>query len=144
MSNEKEDLTQVTNTEAFNMLLHRALKEEPTEFKLIAHHSEYKAYKKMRDGVSKAAKIFQNLATQILCVYIEDTKQGKQDINSLLACREFYKCRDFYLHEHYVVDDMIKEYQCYLRWGHRLGSWLGLPRLAKDMTDYRRIPIKFF
>ena len=130
--------------ELFVKLVQRALSEPNSDFFFIKSWAERIAVKEYIAGVNTTITIFSNLAEQTYKTYLDQIKTDQQDLGIILALKQFIQCRDYYMAERSVAEDMLAEYRSYIWGGHIWDTLVGNIRKEEDMVDYRTLPVKWF
>ena len=130
--------------ELFIQLMQKALTEPQSKFMFIKSWPERVAIKDYIVGVNTTIAIFENLVEKTHQTYIEQIKADEQDLGIILALKQFIQCRDFYIAERSVAEDMLAEYRSYVWGGHVWDTLVGNIRKEEDLVDYRTLPIKWF
>jgi hypothetical protein len=58
--------------------------------------------------------MFNNLITNLTKVYVEQIEKNAQDLGIMLSLKQFIQCRDYYLAEREIAEDMLAEYRAYI------------------------------
>jgi hypothetical protein len=82
--------------------------------------------------------MFKKLYDSTYKIYIKQVELGEQDVETLMALKQFKICTEFYDDEAKIVDDMLDEYSEYIFSGHILDMLLGRIRPEEDLWDHRR------
>lgn len=138
---EKEEL-KIDPT--FKQLVETALANENQPFQFIGSLAEWSAAKTCVSATKKVVKLFKSLEENSAMSYVELIKNGKQNIEVLLANIQFKQCVKFYEKELATLKDMLKEYHAYVFGGNVIKTLLGIYRSEQDMVDYRTLPWKLF
>jgi hypothetical protein len=69
-------------------------------------------------GVDQVIRIFNNLEQTTYKTYIDQVKTNTQDLNTILALKQFNQCRKYYNKEKDIALDMLDEYRSYIFGGH--------------------------
>lgn len=128
----------------FKQLVETALANESQPFQFIGSLAEWSAAKTCVSATKKIVKLFKNLEENSAISYVELIKNGKQNIEVLLANIQFKQCVKFYEKELATLKDMLKEYHAYVFGGNVIKTLLGIYRSEQDMVDYRTLPWKLF
>ena len=128
----------------FAELITKALSGESTQFELISSLPMRNVTKDFLSGTKKIIKLFKSLVKNSEKAYSEQIKEGKQQLDLLLAHVQFKACLEFYEQEAATAKDMLKEYHAYVFGGNLMKTILGVPRAEKDMVDYRTLPWSLF
>ena len=128
----------------FKQLVETALANENQPFQFIGSLAEWSAAKTCVNATKKIVKLFKNLEESSAMSYVELIKNGKQNIEVLLANIQFKQCVKFYEKELTTLKDMLKEYHAYVFGGNVIKTLLGIYRSEQDMVDYRTLPWKLF
>lgn len=128
----------------FKQLVETALVNENQPFQFIGSLAEWSAAKTCVSATKKIVKLFKNLEENSAKSYVELIKNGKQNIEVLLANIQFKQCVNFYEKELATLKDMLKEYHAYVFGGNVIKTLLGIYRSEQDMVDYRTLPWKLF
>ena len=126
-----------TQEKFFTDLVERALKGKQSVFEFIRSWPERRSLKTYQLGIDAIIKIFSNLCDETYKTYISHVKTGTQDLQTLLALKQFRQCREFYKKERDIVLDMVDEYWTYILSGHILDTLFGTYRTVEDLWDHR-------
>ena len=126
--------------EFFTDLVDRALKGKQSDFEFIRSWQERQAVKTYRFGIDAVIKIFTNLCDSTYKTYVEQIRTGSQDLETLLALKQFKQCLRFYTHERDVARDMLKEHEEYIWNWHIIDTLIGNYRTEEDLWDHRGKP----
>ena len=140
MDNFFEDIDPFSNkTEEkfFTDLVERAVKGKQSDFEFIRSWQERTAVKTYQIGVAAIIRIFNNLCDSTYKTYLKQIQTGSQDLQTILALKQFKQCLAFYKMEYKITADMIKEYSEYIWNGHIIDTLLGNYRAEKDLWDHR-------
>ena len=85
-----------TQEKFFTDLVERALKGKQSVFEFIRSWPERRSLKTYQLGIDAIIKIFSNLCDETYKIYISHVKTGTQDLQTLLALKQFRQCREFY------------------------------------------------
>ena len=129
-----------TEEKFFTDLVERALKGKQSDFEFIRSWQERFAVKTYRFGISAIIRIFKNLYKSTYKVYLEQVRAGTQDLQTLLALKQFKQCLVFYERERDVARDMLKEHAEYIWNWHIFDTLLGNYRPEEDLWDHRGKP----
>ena len=138
--NDIDFSTDKQTEEFFTGLVDRALKGKQSDFELIRSWQERQAVKTYQIGIAAIIKIFTNLCDSTYKTYVEQIRTGSQDLETLLALKQFKQCLRFYTHESDVAREMIDEYWEYIWNWHIFDTLLGNYREEKDLWDHRGKP----
>ncbi len=83
--------------------------------------------------------MFNKLVKTTYKTYLKQIDLDQQDIQVLLALKQFEKCRAFYAKEIETLRDMIDEHNEYILSGHILDTLVGNIRPDEDLVDFRKI-----
>lgn len=83
--------------------------------------------------------MFNKLVKTTYKTYLKQIDLDQQDIQVLLALKQFEKCRAFYAKEIETLRDMIDEHNEYILSGHVLDTLVGNIRPDEDLVDFRKI-----
>lgn len=86
-----------------------------------------------------AVNMFNKLVKTTYKTYLKQIDLDQQDIQVLLALKQFEKCRAFYAKEIETLRDMIDEHNEYILSGHVLDTLVGNIRPDEDLVDFRKI-----
>jgi hypothetical protein len=81
--------------------------------------------------------MFKKLYEATYKTYLKQVELGDQDVETLMALKQFKHCMEFYADEAKIIDDMLDEYSEYLFSGHLLDMLLGRIRSEEDLWDHR-------
>lgn len=128
----------------FEELVKKAFEGKQSDFEFIRNFEMIQTARLYKRGVKKVSDVFASLAKGLLRQYSEQIKLGKQDIEALLAAKQFEICRDYYKKEFETAKDMLSEYRTYMFSGHILDTIFGRYRPDEECVDYRTLPFKLF
>lgn len=136
----------MTDTEEFTkILIDRALKNEHTKFNYLRSLPELFAARQCKKALNDVIKSFNNTAKKVYLDYLDGIKNNTDRIDLLVSYKQINKCIDFYKKEAEITKDIIKEYKCYLKYGHLFKSvFLNYYRPNEDLMDWRKLPIRLF
>ena len=83
-------------------------------------------------------RIFKNLYSSTYKTYLEQVKHNDQDIQTVLALKQFKQCIRYYQREKEIAADMLDEYWEYVFSGHVMDTLVGNVRPNADLYDHRR------
>lgn len=121
----------------FLELVHRALNSKHSNFEFLRSAQDRMGAKIIRFGYTTVSKMFKKLYNSTYKTYLKQVELGDQDIETLMALKQFKHCMEFYEDEAKIVDDMLDEYSEYLFSGHILDMLLGRIRPEEDLWDHR-------
>lgn len=130
--------------ELFVQLVNKALNEPQSEFFFIRSWEQRKAVKEYIVGIDSTISIFVNLINKVYKTYLEQIRTNEQDLGIILSLKQFIQCRDYYLTERKIAEDVLDEYRSYIWGGHIWDTLVGNIRKEEDLVDYRTLPIKWF
>ena len=128
----------------FKELVNKALENKHSKFEFIRNYDMWKAAKMYRSGVKRVYKMFKNIEADLIVRYGQVINAGKEDLELVMAIRQFAHCVQYYKEEHAIAKDMLSEFGCYMRSGHILQTLLGGLRPEYECVDYRKLPLKLF
>jgi hypothetical protein len=82
-------------------------------------------------------QIFKNLCDSTYKTYLNQIQSGDQDLQTLLALKQFKQCVSYYQREKEIAADMLDEYWAYIFSGHIIDTLVGNVRKEEDLMDYR-------
>lgn len=129
--------TDKTGEEFFTTLVDRALNGKQSDFEFIRSLQERFAVKTYRFGVEAVIRIFRNLYDSTYKTYVSQVRSGNQDLQTLLALKQFRQCLLFYTKERDIARDMIDEYWEYILSWHIIDTLVGNYRPLEDLWDHR-------
>jgi hypothetical protein len=129
--------TDKQSEEFFTDLVERAVKGKQSNFEFIRSLSERLAVKTYCFGVEAIIKIFTNLYDSTYKTYVSQVRAGNQDLQTLLALKQFRQCLCFYRKERDIARDMIDEYWEYILSWHIIDTLIGNYRPVEDLWDHR-------
>ena len=141
-----EDETENEAGELSKAIYERAASGDSTEFQLISSANEasgcklaYKANMALAKHLKRRVESYSAELAASMTADCRDSIQGTVALRGLSACADFYET------EANTLKDMLREWRCYLRYGHllRMGL-LGFPRPEEDMVDWRTLPVSLF
>ena len=118
-------------------LVHKALESKHSDFEFIRSMSHKAQVKIIRFADVTVSNMFKNLYTTTYKTYLTQVEQGDQDIETLMALKQFKHCMEFYQDEAKIIDDMLDEYSEYIFSGHIIDTLLGRIRPEEDLYDHR-------
>ena len=128
----------------FEELVKKALEGKQSDFEFIRSYDMLKVARLYKSGTKKVIKLFKGLIKDLINQYNNQVLDGKQLIETIMAIKQFEKCRDYYKQETAIAKDMISEFKTYVFSGHILQTILGGVRPDFECVDYRKLPIKLF
>lgn len=126
-----------TEEKFFTELVERAIKGEHSEFEFIRSWQERTAVKTYLFGTSAVIRVFKNLCKATYKTYLSQIATRTQDIQTILALKQFKQCLAFYEREFEIARDMIKEYWEYIWNWHVIDTLVGNYRAEEDLWDHR-------
>lgn len=129
-----------TEEKFFTDLVERAIKGKQSEFEFIRSWQERIAVKSYRFGIAAIIRIFRNLYNSTYRTYLSQVTLGNQDLQTLLALKQFKQCLSFYTHEYETARDMLEEHSEYIWNWHIIDTLIGNYREEKDLWDHRGKP----
>lgn len=126
-----------TQEKFFTDLVERALKGKQSDFEFLRSWDERKSLRTYELGIEAVVKVFSKLCDETYKIYVSQIKQGVQDLQTLLALKQFRQCRDYYNKELEVIADIVDEYWTYILSGHILDTLFGQYRTTEQLWDYR-------
>ena len=134
-----------TTDEMFVELITKALTGKQSNFEFIRSYEMYKVAKLYRRGVAKVAKLFKQLADEIMTKYTKIVATGQAGLlEVIMSYKQFRICADYYNRESAIAKDMMKEFHAYVFGGHILKTMLGGVRPDFECVDYRKLPWTLF
>lgn len=121
----------------FLELVHRALDSKHSDFEFLRSAQDRMGAKIIRFSYATVSKMFKKLYNSTYKTYLKQVELGDQDVETLMALKQFKHCMEFYADEAKIVDDMLDEYSEYLFSGHILDMLLGRIRPEEDLWDHR-------
>jgi hypothetical protein len=140
MNNFFDDIdlsAQKTEEKFFTDLVERAIKGKQSDFEFIRSWQERIAVKTYRFGIAAIVRIFSNLCSQTYKTYISQVALGTQDLQTILALKQFKQCLEFYKREYKIARDMLDEHSEYIWNWHIIDTLIGNYREEKDLWDHR-------
>lgn len=129
----------------FEELVKKAMDGKPSEFEFIRSYQMLQTARLYKHGVKKVAKLFKTLSDSLFEQYSDKIINDAQDVEALLAAKQFEMCYDFYTKEFNLAKDMISEYRAYAFSGHLLDQFVfGGIRAESECVDFRKLPWKLF
>ena len=122
----------------FLELVHRALDSKHSNFEFLRSAQDRTSAKIVRFSYATVSKMFKKLYESTYKTYLKQVEFGEQDLETLMALKQFKHCMEFYDDEAKIIDDMLDEYSEYIFSGHILDMLLGRIRPEKDLWDHRR------
>ena len=126
-----------TEEKFFTDLVERAVKGKQSSFEFIRSWQERSAVKTYQVGLAAVIRIFDNLCDSTYKTYLNQIKTGGQDLQTILALKQFKQCLVFYEREYEITKDMIEEYWEYIWSWHILDTLVGNYRPEEDLWDHR-------
>ena len=121
----------------FLELVHRALDSKHSDFEFLRCAQDRMNAKLIRFSNLTVSKMFKKLYDSTYKTYLKQVEYGDQDVETLMALKQFKQCMEFYDDEAKIVDDMLDEYSEYIFSGHIIDSLLGRIRPDDDLYDHR-------
>lgn len=129
-----------TEEQFFTDLVERAVKGKQSNFEFIRSWQEKVAVKTYQIGIAAIIRIFTNLYSSTYKTYVSQVARGMQDLETLLALKQFKQCLVFYEREYEITCEMIEEYWEYIWNWHIIDTLIGNYRLEEDLWDHRGKP----
>ena len=126
-----------TEEKFFTDLVERAIKGKQSDFEFIRSWQERIAVKSYRFGIAAVIRIFRNLYNSTYKTYLSQVTLGNQDLQTLLALKQFKQCLSFYTREYEIAHDMVKEHTEYMWNWHIVDTLIGNYRPIEDLWDHR-------
>lgn len=123
--------------EDFLELVHRALDSKHSNFEFLRSAQDRTSAKIVRFSYATVSKMFKKLYESTYKTYLKQVELGDQDVETLMALKQFKHCMEFYDDESKIMDDMLEEYTEYILSGHVIDTLLGKVRPDKDLWDHR-------
>lgn len=130
--------------ELFIQLVKKAMTEKNSDFEFIRNWEVRKVVKQYIYGVDQVIRIFSNLEKTTYKTYVNQVKTNTQDLQTILAFKQFNQCRKYYSKERDIALDMLDEYRAYIFGGHIWDTLVGNTRTDDDCVDYRDLPWRLF
>ena len=127
-----------TEENFFIGLVEYAIKGKQSDFKFIRSWQERTAVKTYLFGVAAVIRVFKNLCNATYKTYLSQIATGTQDLQTILALKQFKQCLAFYEREFEIARDMIREYWEYIWNWHVIDTLVGNYRAEEDLWDHRR------
>jgi predicted alpha-1,6-mannanase (GH76 family) len=124
--------------EFFSELVTRALTSKQSNFEFIRSWRERLAVKVQRFQTEAVVKVFKNLYDATYKTYIDQVTIGNQDLQTILALKQFKQCLKYYEREWEIAQEMLDEHWSYIWCGHLLDTLVGNYRPDQDLVDHRR------
>ena len=121
----------------FLKLVHRALNSKHSNFEFLRSAQDRTSAKIVRFSYATVSKMFKKLYESTYKTYLKQVELGEQDLETLMALKQFKHCMEFYDDESKIVDDMLEEYSEDIFSGHLLDMLLGRIRPEEDLWDHR-------
>lgn len=121
----------------FLELVHRALDSKHSNFEFLRSAQDRTSAKIVRFSYATVSKMFKKLYESTYKTYLKQVELGDQDVETLMALKQFKHCMEFYNDESKIVDDMLEEYTEYILSGHVIDTLLGKVRPDEDLWDHR-------
>jgi hypothetical protein len=129
-----------TEEKFFTDLVERAVKGKQSDFEFIRSWQERTAVKTYQFGITAIIRIFENLCDSTYKTYLSQVAAGTQDLQTILALKQFKQCLTFYERESEIARDMLKEHSEYIWNWHIIDTLIGNYREEKDLWDHRGKP----
>lgn len=123
--------------EFFTDLVARAMDGKQSDFEFIRSWQERTAVKTYQIGLAAIIRIFTNLCDSTYQVYLSQIKTGSQDLQTILALKQFKQCLVFYKREYEIAAEMVEEYWEYIWNWHIIDTLIGNYRAEEDLWDHR-------
>ena len=131
--------------EYFEFVVNKALEGKQSKFTFLRNLKMRKLAIEYKRDTKKAVKLFNNLSSGLIKQYAEKINLGIQDVETLLAAKQFDMCKQYYINENKLAKDMLSEYRTYLFSGHIFDQLImNATRPDEECVDYRKLPIKWF
>lgn len=127
-----------TEEKFFTDLVERALTGKQSDFEFIRCWQERNTVKAYQFGIAAVVRVFTNLSEKLYQIYVTQVREGKQDLETLVALKKFRQCREFYQREYDITKDMLSEYWEYIWDWHIIDTLVGNYRLEEDLWDRRK------
>jgi hypothetical protein len=88
-------------------------------------------------GVAAIIRIFDNLCDSTYKTYLTQIQTGSQDLQTILALKQFKQCLVFYKREYEIAAEMVEEYWEYIWNWHIIDTLIGNYRAEEDLWDHR-------
>lgn len=132
-SNKPEDVAK-----AIEKLVAIARSGKHEDLGLAKTRAEAKAAKHLMKACAKLAKGFSEAAELTFRKYLAECLEGVDDLNTLIAAREYVMAADFYDREADYAYDVLDEFRSYA-WRHPISVWFfDDVRPEELMYDHRR------
>jgi hypothetical protein len=118
----------MNNNEAQQVLsaiLEQATEGESSEFRFITSWADFKECFISYKSTKVVIKILKKASKRLFKTYCKDVISGISDITKLLAYSQLDDVIDYYKKELKTLDDMLNEYEDYLRSGNILYALMG-------------------
>lgn len=112
-----------------------ALENKHTEFEIITNMGMYNATKVFKSASKKIAAAFKHDSEELLKKYIENIKNGIDDLHTIFQYKILLTCAEFYEKEVDTAELMMYEYQSYLLGGHLIRALLGEERQVNESNN---------
>ena len=126
-----------TEEKFFTELVEQAIKGKHSDFEFIRSWQERTAVKTYLFGVAAVIRVFKNLCNATYKTYLSQIATGTQDLQTILALKQFKQCLAFYEREFEIARDMIREYWEYIWNWHVIDTLVGNYRAEEDLWDNR-------
>lgn len=123
--------------QSFLELVHRALDSKHSNFEFLRSAQDRTSAKIVRFSYATISRMFKKLYESTYKTYLKQVELGDQDVETLMALKQFKQCMEFYDDEAKIMDDMLDEYSEYIFSGHIIDSLLGRIRPDDDLYDHR-------
>lgn len=123
--------------QSFLELVHRALDSKHSDFNFIRSWEHRAQAKIAKFSLVTISKMFKKLYDSTYKTYIKQVELGDQDVETLMALKQFKICTEFYNDESKIVNDMLAEHTEYILSGHVIDTLVGKVRPDEDLHDYR-------
>jgi len=119
-------------------LLKTALENNNSEFRFLAHYTEWQALAQFRLDLRKLLRGLGRLSRKLSKEYRKQISTMQMDAALLVALKQILHCYEFYKKEYETALDMSDEYINYVLSGHILDTLMGYSRPERDMYDSRK------
>ena len=118
--------------------MQKALNEKNSEFEFLRCFQDRAAAKMYYYSTTKVIYIFKDIYASTYKAYLKQIKTGTQDLQTIIALKQFKQCVDYYERERRIAADMLDEYSEYVLSGHVIDTLVGNYRSDEDLWDHRR------
>ena len=114
--------------EIITQIIQQALENKPLEPYQLNTWAEYFFYVDQKRSLKAILRVLRFSATSIFSIYLKEISQGTQDVNKLLAYKQFKDITAYYKQELKTITYMLDDFENYIIMGGFINCLLGIPR----------------